>query len=151
MSLEQGPDESLKSYIMRFNQEKLDVESSTEEFIFVALYRGIKKGGPIMVELARKLPQSLQEFMDKAEEFINQEETLRAFLGPDPSRVSTFEMPKKKKKVNSEENPTDFKPRKKFKDYNFIPLNAPITEVFMEVKKDPVYPKPAKIFGKPPA
>jgi hypothetical protein len=31
-------------------------------------------------------------------EFINQEETLRASLGLDPSRASTFDMPKKKKK-----------------------------------------------------
>jgi hypothetical protein len=104
-----------------------------------------------MVEVAQRLPQSLQEFMDKAEEFINQKETLRAILGPDPSQISTFEMPKKKKKVNREESSTAFKPTKRFKDYNFTPLNASITEVLMEVKKDPAYEKLRKIFGKPMA
>jgi hypothetical protein len=38
MSLKEGHDESLKDYIMRFNQEKLAIESSIEEFIFVALF-----------------------------------------------------------------------------------------------------------------
>jgi hypothetical protein len=28
---------------------------------------------------------------------------------------------KKKKKINWEENPTDFKPSKRFRDYNFTP------------------------------
>jgi hypothetical protein len=59
-------------------------------------------------------------------------------------------MPKKKKKLSSKENSIDFKPRKKFKDYNFIPLNASIIEVLMAMKKDPAYQKPAKIFRKLP-
>lgn len=85
--------------------------------------------------------------MDKAEKFTNQEETLRAILGLDPSRVSTSEMPKKEKKVNPEENSTDFKPRKKFKESSFTPFNASITEVLMEVKKDPAYQKPPRYSG----
>jgi len=107
MSLHQGPDKSLKDYIMRFNQDKLATENLTEELIFAALYQGIRNNGPLMAELARKLPYSVQEFMDKAEEFINQEETLWAMLRPDSCWVSTFEMPKKKKKVDLEESKTD--------------------------------------------
>jgi hypothetical protein len=42
--------------------------------------------------------------MDKAQEFINQEETLLVLLGFEPSRASTSEMPKKKKKVDREES-----------------------------------------------
>jgi hypothetical protein len=69
--------------------------------------------------------------MEKAKEFINQEETLWAMLGPDSSQVSTSEMPKKKKRVDSEQSQTDLKQKKTFKDYNFTPLNAPIVEVLM--------------------
>jgi hypothetical protein len=85
--------------------------------------------------------------MDKAEEFINQEETLRAILGLDPSRVSTCKMPKKEKKVNPKENSTNFKPRKKFKESSFTPFNASITKVLMEVKKDAAYQKPPRYSG----
>lgn len=85
MCLHQGPDESLKDYFRRFNQEKLGTESATEDFIYGALYQGIRKDGALMTNLARKPPKDLHGFMDKAEEFINQEETLRAFLGPEQS------------------------------------------------------------------
>jgi hypothetical protein len=149
-ALNLGPWWVVEKYIMRFNQEKLIVESPSEESIFVALYRVIRANRPLMVELARRPLNSLQEFMDKAEEFIIQEETLWAILCSNPSWVSTPEIPKKKKKVHREENPANFKPSKSFREYNFTPFNAPITEVLMEVKKDPEYVKPPKIFGKPP-
>ncbi len=75
MSLHQGLDELLKDYFRRFNIEKLGTESATDDFIYGALYQGIRKDGPLMVDLARKPPQDLHGFVDKAEEFINQEET----------------------------------------------------------------------------
>jgi len=68
----QRPNESLKEYIMRFNQEKMYVKNSTNERVFAALYSGIWANRPLMVELARKQLTTLQEFMDKAEVFINQ-------------------------------------------------------------------------------
>jgi hypothetical protein len=61
MSLHQGPDESLEDYIIRFNQEKLATENLSKEFIFAALYQGIRKDGPLMAKLARKLSYSLME------------------------------------------------------------------------------------------
>jgi hypothetical protein len=39
---------------------------------------------------------------------------------------------------------------KKFKDYNFTPLNAEISEVLMEIKKDSRFLEPQKIPGNPP-
>lgn len=83
MSIRQVPNESLKDYLMRFNQEKLATESRTDEFVYCALFQGIRKDGPLMADLARKPSQNLQEFMDRAKEFINHEETLRALLGAD--------------------------------------------------------------------
>ncbi len=85
MTIRQGPDESLKSYLMHLIQEKLATKSQTEEFVFCALYQDIKKDGFLMADLATKPPWNLQEFMDKAEEFINQEETLWALLGAEPA------------------------------------------------------------------
>jgi hypothetical protein len=50
-----------------------------------------------MANLARKPPQNLNEFMSKAEQYINQEETLQALLGPKQTHNSAFE-PRQKKK-----------------------------------------------------
>jgi hypothetical protein len=39
---------------------------------------------------------------------------------------------------------------KNFADYNFTPLNAEISEVLMEIKRDPKIRQPQKIPGNPP-
>jgi len=49
-----------------------------------------------MADIARKPPQNLDGFMSKAEKYINQEETLRALLGPEQTRPSTSGNQKKK-------------------------------------------------------
>jgi hypothetical protein len=117
MSLHQGRNESLEDYLMRFNQEKLATESPIEEFIYCAQFQGIRKDGPLMADLARKPPQNLHEFMDRAEEFINQEKTLRALLGSDPAQAFSSEIKKKKKKKDNQggESAT-YKLSKKFQD-----------------------------------
>jgi ubiquinone/menaquinone biosynthesis C-methylase UbiE len=54
------------------------VEDSTDDMIFAAIYQGISPEDPLMKKWIRKQPSNLQGLMDKAEEFINQEETLKA-------------------------------------------------------------------------
>jgi hypothetical protein len=39
---------------------------------------------------------------------------------------------------------------KKFKNYNFTPLNAEISEVLREIKRDLAFREPQKILGNPP-
>jgi hypothetical protein len=79
MTIKQGPQDSLRSYLFRFNQERLVAESQNEQFIHCAIYQGIRKDGALMANLARRPADGLQDFLDRAEEFINQEETLCAF------------------------------------------------------------------------
>jgi hypothetical protein len=53
------------------------VESLDEQTILSALMNGIKTEGPLMAKLAQRLTLgTLQQFMRKAEEFINQDETI---------------------------------------------------------------------------
>jgi hypothetical protein len=61
-----------------------------------------------MAYLAQKPSKDLHEFMHKVEKYINQEETLRAFLGLDQSQASALEKPKKKKD-NREDNSSEYK------------------------------------------
>jgi hypothetical protein len=81
MPLCQQDDESLKDHIMRFSQAKLFGESLTNKMVYASLYQGLRPEGPLMAELARLQPENLLEFMEKVEEFINQEETLQAMIG----------------------------------------------------------------------
>jgi hypothetical protein len=85
--------------------------------------------------------------MDKIEEYIHQEETLKAM---DSSRPSCDRSPGRKKKDFRKAEGEDQRQVRKFKDYNFTPLNAEISEVLMEIKRDPEYLRPPRIPGNPP-
>jgi hypothetical protein len=100
-----------------------------------------------MKKLARKQPSTLQGLMNKVEEYINQEETLKVMAYSRPSRDRS---PERKRKEFRKADREWQRPVKKFKDYNFTPLNAKISEVLMEIKRDPEFCRPPKIPGNPP-
>jgi hypothetical protein len=151
MSVQQGRDESLKEFLQRFNQVRLTTESPTEEFVHSALYQGIRKDGPLMADLARKPTHYLHEFMERADEFINQDETLRALLGKGVTQTSNSgeKSKKKKKEFHKRQTAAESGIKKKFHEYNWTPLNAPIEEVLAAIKMDPMYEKPSEIVGTP--
>jgi hypothetical protein len=69
--------ETLKDFMAHFNLEKKTVEDLTDDMVFAALYQGLSPKRPLMKKLARKQSSTLQGLMDKGEEFINHEETLK--------------------------------------------------------------------------
>jgi len=107
-----------------------------------------------MADLALKPPKDLHTFMIKVDRYINQKETLRALLGASNQlEEPSSEKPKKKKKPEAaqDDSPGEYKKVKKnLEDYKWTPLNASLTEVLMELKKDPHYQKPNPIPGIPP-
>jgi hypothetical protein len=131
----------------RFNREKVTVEDPTEDMVFAAIYQGISPEEPLMKKLVRKQPSTLQGLMDKIEEFINQEETLKSMASSRPPRETG---PEKKRKEFRKADGEEQRQVKKFKDYNFTPLNAEISEVLMEIKRDPAFREPQKIPSNPP-
>jgi hypothetical protein len=78
MAMGQKEGESLKDYVVRFNQAKLTVDSPTEEMAYTALYQGLRVEGPLMSEIALNHPENLTALTDVIEKYVNQEETLAA-------------------------------------------------------------------------
>jgi hypothetical protein len=98
-----------------------------------------------MRKVAWKLPSNLKELMNKVEEFINEADVLEVI---DSTRQQRQKEDKKKETRKAME---ELKPsRKRFEDYDFMPLNTEISEVLMEVKRDPEFVRPLKILGNPP-
>ncbi|KAF5469063.1 hypothetical protein F2P56_013163 [Juglans regia] len=89
LTVKQLEDESLKAYLTRFNKEKMTTDQD-EKIMLAALLEGVWPRSPFMAELARKTPSTLQEFMDKVDDFINAEDTLIA-LTTQPERRSERE------------------------------------------------------------
>lgn len=71
----------MKDYILRFNKEKLTIESLDEQTVLTALMHGVRVEGPLMAELAKKSTYvTLRQFLNKAKEYINQEEAIGALM-----------------------------------------------------------------------
>jgi hypothetical protein len=70
------------------------VEDPTKDMVYAALYQGISPK-PLMGKLARKQSSSLQGLMDKVDEYIHQEETLKAMASSRPSRDRSLARKKK--------------------------------------------------------
>jgi hypothetical protein len=102
-------------------------------------------------DLARKPTCYLHEFMERADEFINQEETLQALLRKGVTQTSNSgeKSKKKKKEFHKRQDAAESGIKKKFHEYNWTPLNAPIEEVLAAIKMDPMYEKPSEIVGTP--
>jgi len=77
LTLHQHNNETLKEFMARFNWGKITVKDPTEDMVFAAIYQGISPEEPLMKKLSQKQPSTLQSLMDKVEELINQEETLK--------------------------------------------------------------------------
>lgn len=79
LTLRQGDIKSLKDYLDRFNQERLTMEDMSKNFILTAILNELSPKGSFVPELAKRTLTTLQEFMDKAEEFASYEETMKAY------------------------------------------------------------------------
>jgi hypothetical protein len=74
--------------------------------------------------------------MDKVEEYIHQEETLKTIASSRPSWDRSLERKRREfRKIDRE----DQRRVKTFTDYNLTPLNAEMSGVLMEIKRDPEF------------
>ena len=56
----------------------MKVEDPDEGVVFSAIYNSISPDEPVARKVARRPPENLPVLLDKVEEFINEEETLKA-------------------------------------------------------------------------
>ena len=153
LTLRQGKEETLKDFMLRFNKEKLEVDSPDDKMMLNALMQGIRVEESLMAELARSTQEvTLPRFMKLTEEVINQEELIGTLLKAQKLEELTKQETKKASvapKSKEEKNPQrrekksgplslKSEPRKTepptFQPEVFTPLNASFTEVFMAIK-----------------
>jgi hypothetical protein len=81
LTLRQGKEESLKDFMLRFNKEKLEVDSPNDKTMLNALMQGVSEEGLLMAEIGRNTQKvTLPQFMKLTKEFIHQEELIGTFL-----------------------------------------------------------------------
>jgi hypothetical protein len=158
LALRQRETKSLKGYLQRFNKERVEAEDMLESVVLTVAINGLWHKGPFILELAKKTPTTLQEFMEKLEEFISQEEMMRMYAGRE---AKPNEQIKKKEPHKGEGASSQWKSSKKSskrlkkgkplteQEFKFTPMNASVVEVFMQIPHDRGLKRPEKMRAPP--
>ena len=77
LTIKQGSQESLRSYVQRFNAESLKVDIPDENFAITAFIGGLEiQSKDLMFSISKNPQTSMAEVLAKAEKYINGEEAL---------------------------------------------------------------------------
>ena len=77
LTIKQGSQESLRSYVQRFNAESLKVDIPDEKFAITAFIAGLGvQSKDLMFSISQNPQASMAEVLSKAEKYINGEEAL---------------------------------------------------------------------------
>ena len=72
LTIEQGENESLRSFITRFNREALSVDKVDDKFLLAAFHNGVNSD-LFIHKFYKKKPQSMAELVHSAQYFMNAE------------------------------------------------------------------------------
>ncbi|XP_027150455.1 uncharacterized protein LOC113750706 [Coffea eugenioides] len=76
MTIQQRVEESLREYMVRFNNESLQVRDRDDKVVMAAFINGLRKQ-KLYTELVERPPKSVREMLDRAHEKANAEEANR--------------------------------------------------------------------------
>ena len=82
LTIKQGPQENLRSYVQRFNSESLRVDIPDEKFDITAFIIGLGiQSKDLMFSISKNPQESMAEMLAKAEKYINDKEALMSKRG----------------------------------------------------------------------
>ncbi|XP_050267679.1 uncharacterized protein LOC126712401 [Quercus robur] len=77
MSIKQCEDETLRSYITRFNKEALSIDEADDKILIAAFTNGLQKG-KFMFSLYKNDPKTMSNVLYRATKYMNAEDALLA-------------------------------------------------------------------------
>ena len=77
MSIRQREDETLRSYISRFNKEVLSIDEADDKILAAAFTNGLRKG-KFLFSLYKNDPKTMSEVLYRATKYMNVEDALLA-------------------------------------------------------------------------
>ena len=82
LTIKQSPQESLRSYVQRFNADSLKVDVPDEKFAITAFIAGVGvQSKDLMFSISKNPQVNMAEVLAKAEKYINGEEALTSKRG----------------------------------------------------------------------
>ena len=77
MSIKQWEDETLRSYIARFNKEVLSIDEAIYKILVAAFTNGLRKG-KFLFSLYKNDPKTMSDVLYRATKYMNAEDALLA-------------------------------------------------------------------------
>ena len=77
MSIKQREDETLQSYISRFNKEALSIDEADDKILVAAFTNGLRKG-KFLFSLYKNDPKTMSEVIYRATKYMNAKDALSA-------------------------------------------------------------------------
>ncbi|XP_030955724.1 uncharacterized protein LOC115977839 [Quercus lobata] len=138
LTIEQGENESLRSFITRFNREALSVDEVDDKLLLAAFHNGINSD-LFIHKLYEKEPQTMAELKRKRAERMEAHPVRHSEQAPRPKKGRTED---RKERDGRKTGPLG-------RSQNYTPLNAPLNQVLMQIKDDPSLKWPEKMKGDP--
>ena len=155
LTIKQGENESLQSFITRFNREALSVDEVDDKLLLAAFHNGVNSD-LFIHKLYEKEPQSMAELVHSAQNFMNAEDAIIAKKRKRSERVEAnpnchSEQGSRPKKGRTEERKDrdNKKPSSSARNQQYTPLNMPLEQVLMQIKDNPSLKWLEKMKGNP--
>ena len=138
MSIKQWEDETLRSYITRFNKEAFSIDEADDKILVAAFTNGLRKG-KFLFSLYKNDPKTMSEVLYRATKYMNAEDTLLAREDKPRKRErledTRQDQGRKKPRTGDRRNERRSKPPGG-RFTSFTSLNAPLDQVLMQIKDD---------------
>ena len=162
LTVKQGSQESLKSYVQRFNAESLKIDVPDEKFAITAFIVGLGvQSKDLMFSISKNPQASMAEVLAKTDKYIKGEEALiskkerssthkeksatNKRRGWSPRKKSDHEKspskgrersPKRRRNLRDRLGPPQSERRRRYSPQRFTPLTALVSQVLHEVRNE---------------
>ena len=162
LTIKQGTQENLKSYVQRFNAESLKIDVLDEKFVVIAFIARLEvQSKDLMFSISKNPQASMAEVLAKAEKYINGEEaliskkesssarkekgTIDRRRGRSPKRqgdqrkspgAERERSPKRRGNLRDRLGPPQSERRRRYSPQRFTPLTASVSQVLHEVRNE---------------
>ena len=151
MSIKQREDETLRSYISRFNKEAFSIDEADDKILVAAFTNGLRKD-KFLFSLYKNDPKTMSEVLYRATKYMNAENALstREEKPKKRERQEDIQQDQRRKKAQMGDRRDERRPKPtRGRFTSFTPLTAPVDQVLMQIKNEEALTYPGKLKGDP--
>ena len=151
MSIKQREDETLRSYLTRFNKEALSIDEADDKILVAAFTNGLRKG-KFLFSLYKNDPKTMTDVLYRATKYMNVEDALLAH--EEKPRKRERQEDTRQDRGQKIARTRDRRDERRSRPPNgmftsFTLLTAPIDQVLMQIKDEGTLTYPGKLKGDP--